>query len=153
MKFGFSRSRLKLREWFLVFPLPVPNTGNAFLLLPFPSQNAKNDSRSCLDDDDENNDDDDNDDDDDDDDDNYNNYDTNDDDNEDYDGDDSIDNKYRNQLCPLKFYQFPSLPGWEGVQHLREEPSHAPPGHQPSDAALSNVGGFRILQDSAERQN
>ena len=48
MKFGFSRSRPKLRVWFLVFPVPVPNTVKAFWVFPFPSQNTKSDSRSCL---------------------------------------------------------------------------------------------------------
>ena len=38
MKFGFSRSHPELREWFLVFPVPVPNYGNGFLYFPFPSR-------------------------------------------------------------------------------------------------------------------
>ena len=38
MKFWFSRSRPKLVEWLLVFPVPVPNYGNGFLYFPFPSQ-------------------------------------------------------------------------------------------------------------------
>ena len=41
-------SRPEPREWFLVFPVPVPNTGKAFLVFHFLSQNAKSDSRSCL---------------------------------------------------------------------------------------------------------
>ena len=41
MKFQFSRSRPKLREWFLVFSVPVPNTRIAFLVFPFPSLNTK----------------------------------------------------------------------------------------------------------------
>ena len=48
MKFGFSRCCPKLREWFLVFPVLLLNTGKAFLVFLFPSQNAKIDSRSCL---------------------------------------------------------------------------------------------------------
>ena len=62
MKFGFSRCCTKLWEWFLAFPIPVPNYGNGFLFLsfpsqktrkvflvfPFPSWNSKSDSHSCL---------------------------------------------------------------------------------------------------------
>ena len=32
MKVWFSRSRPELREWFLVFPVPFPNIGKAFLV-------------------------------------------------------------------------------------------------------------------------
>ena len=47
-KSEFSCSRPKLREWFLVHPVPVQNTGKAFLFFPFMSPNAKSDCRLCL---------------------------------------------------------------------------------------------------------
>ena len=44
-----ARSCPELQEcFFFVFLVPVPNTGKAFLVFPFPSQNAKSDSRSYL---------------------------------------------------------------------------------------------------------